>query len=165
MRCALAVCILLLGGVARADGGALRLSRASGPFVISVFTTPEPLGAGPADLSVLVQARDGGAVVLDAAVALELHGPDGREQRLEATHAGATNRLLSAASVALPVPGRWRYQVTVRRGDAAATVAGAIDVGAATPHLAAQAPALALPALCVALFAWRQRLRRRVSGR
>jgi hypothetical protein len=161
----LGVLVVMLGGVAHADGGALRLSRASGPFVISVFTAPEPLCAGPADVSVLVQTRDGGKVVLDAAVELRLHAPDGTEQRLVATHALATNRLLSAANVALSAPGPWLLDVTARRGDAEAAVATTLDVAAATPRLAAQRPALALPAVCVALFLWRQNLRRRARGR
>ena len=160
----LGVWIVLLGGVAYADGGTLRLSRASGPFVVSVFTTPEPLRAGPADVSVLVQARDGGAMVLDAAVGLRLRAPDGTEQQPAATHAAATNRLLWAANVTLPVPGRWLLEVTVRRGDDAATVAGTLEVAAAAPRLAAQWPALALPVVLVALFLWRQRLRRRAAG-
>jgi hypothetical protein len=154
-----------LGGVAYADGGTLRLSRASGPFVVSVFTTPEPLRAGAADVSVLVQSQSGGAVVLDAAVGLRLRAPDGTEQRLVATHGAAANRLLFAANVTLPVSGRWLLDVTVRRGDAEATAAGALDVARATPRLAAQWPALTLPALLIALFLWRQRLRRRAGGR
>jgi hypothetical protein len=152
---------LVLTGVARADGGTLRLSRASGPFVISVFTTPEPLYAGPADVSVLVQAREGTAVVLDAAVELRLRAPDGTEQALLATHAAATNRLLQAAPVELRAPGRWLLTVTARRGDTVATVSCALAVARASPRLGSQWLPLGLPAVCVLLFVWRERLLRR----
>jgi hypothetical protein len=159
---ALAVLAVLVGGaVAHGDGGTLRASRASGPFVVSVFTSPEPLRAGPVDISVLAQARDGGTVVLDATVALQLRAPDGTEQRLLASHGAATNRLLQAATVELPVPGRWLLDATVRRGDGVATVAVPLDIAVATPRLAAQWPALALPGVCVLLFMYRQRTRRR----
>ena len=41
-----------------ADGGAVRAIERDGPFQISVFTSPQPLVAGPADISVLVQDAD-----------------------------------------------------------------------------------------------------------
>ena len=50
-----------------ADGGLLRTRQQAGPFIVSIFTAPEPLRAGPVDVSVLVQSS-GGAVLSDAVV-------------------------------------------------------------------------------------------------
>jgi hypothetical protein len=156
---ALLLASLLLGGVARGDGGRLRLSQASGPFVVSVFTAPEPLRAGRADVSVLVQAR--GSVVLDAAVELRLRAPDGTEQTLAATRRAAGNALLQSAFVELPAPGRWALAVTVRHANTSATVRGDLDVAPATGALTAHWIPLTVPVPCILLFAWRQRLLRR----
>ena len=147
---------LLVSVVARADGGVLRLSQASGPFVISVFTAPGTLPTGRAEVSVLVQARD--AVVLDTEVELRVRSPAGSEEIMRATHALANNQLLQAALVELPMPGRWQLAVTVRHGSDAATVSSALDVAPSTAGLAAHWVPLALPALCILLFVWRERL-------
>jgi hypothetical protein len=149
---------LLLAGVARGDGGVLRLSQASGPFVISVFTAPEPLRAGRAEVSVLVQTH--GAVVLDAVVELRVRAPDGAEQTLALTRAAAKNQLFQSAFVELRTPGRWGLFVTARQAGTPATVACDLDVAPATAGLAAHWVPLALPALCVLLFVWRERLLR-----
>ena len=52
---------------ARADGGLLRARQAAGPFIVSIFTAPEPLRAGPVDVSVFVQSSEGD-VLTDAVV-------------------------------------------------------------------------------------------------
>jgi hypothetical protein len=156
---ALAVGSLLFAAVARADGGVLRLSQASGPFVISVFTAPEPLRAERAEVSVLVQAES--SVVLDALVELRLRAPGGVEQTLAATRAAAGNQLLQSASVELRPAGRWELAVTARRAGTAATVSCDLDVGPASPGLTAQWLPLLLPALCILLFLWRERSRGR----
>jgi hypothetical protein len=152
---------LLLAGSAHADGGVLRRSQAAGPFVLSVFTAPEPLRVGRADVSVLVQARGGASVVLDASVELRLRAPDGSEQMVAAAHAAASNRLLQSAWVELPVPGRWALAVTARRASDVATVSCELDVAASAPRLSAQWLPLGLPVLCILVFVWRERLLRR----
>jgi hypothetical protein len=147
--------VLSFRAVAHADGGTLRLARVAGPFLVSVFTAPEPLRVGRADISVLVQEPGRGEVVLGATVELRLQGPDGVEQTLRASHALATNRLLQSAQVELPAAGRWRLEITV---DGQTT--GACDL-AVSPRLrlvADQWMPLALPPICVLLFAWRARL-------
>jgi hypothetical protein len=147
---------LFLAGAARGDGGVLRLSQSSGPFVISVFTAPEPLRAGRAELSVLVQAR--GAVVLDATVALLVRAPDGTEQTLAATPGTANNQLFHSAVVELPTPGRWELRVTVRQAGLSATASCLLDVAPRATGLAAHWMPLSLPLLCILLFVWRERL-------
>ncbi len=153
--------VLLLCGVARADGGRLRMSRTAGPFVISVFTAPEPLRVGRADVSVLVQRQGSGEVLLGATVELRLQGPDGAQQTLPASHAVATNRLLQSALVELPAPGRWRLEITV---DGQPTVACDLPVGPRSRLVADHWIPLALPPVCVFLFAWRARLSARLPA-
>lgn len=145
---------LLLAGIARGDGGVLRLSQASGPFVISVFSAPEPLRTGRAEVSVLVQER--GTVVLDAAVELRLRDPDGTERTLATSRGAADNQLLQSAFVELRTPGRWGLAVTVRRAGTSATVSCDLDVVPATAGLRAHWVPLALPVLCILFFVWRE---------
>jgi len=151
--------VLLFCGVARADGGTLRLSRTAGALVVSVFTTPEPLRVGRADVSVLVQRKANGEVLLGAPVALRLVGPDGAEQTLPASHAMATNRLLQSAQVELAAPGRWQLEIMV---DREATVACELPVAPRLRPIADHWMALAVPPVCVFLFAWRARLSERL---
>ena len=153
--------IVLFCGVARADGGALRVTRAAGPFVVSVFTAPEPLRVGRADVSVLVQSQANNEVLLGANVELRLRGPDGAEQTLAASHAMATNRLLQSAQVELPSPGQWQLEVVV---DHAATVACELPVGPRSRLVADHWMPLAVPPICIFLFAWRARLSARLRA-
>src|SRR5579884_1996756 len=64
---ALVFCALLF-----ADGGTLIFTRQAGPFLVTLFGAPEPVRAGPADLSVLVQRASDRTPVLDAQVRLKL---------------------------------------------------------------------------------------------
>lgn len=160
-----AACLWASAGPAFADGGTLRLTRAAGPFVVTLFTAPEPLVVGDADVSVLVQQRGSSAVLLDATVELHARAPDSTELLLHPSHATAGNRLLQSALLPLPQPGAWRLTVEVRHGSDAATVACELLVGSATPRLAAQWPPLALPPLAIVLYLWRERLLRRQRQR
>src|SRR5271154_634292 len=120
--------LLLLGlssRGARADGGAIRLFEAKGPYVITIFTASEPVQDGPMDVSVMVQKRDSSEAILDANVDLmftppteltvipieqmcgqfgkALMSPSSDMQMTEftvpATHKQASNKLLYAASI------------------------------------------------------------------
>jgi hypothetical protein len=147
-----------------ADGGTMRLVESTGPFVVAVFSTPEPLRVAPADLSVLILERTDGRPVLDAAVALDLRPPVGSTeapQRLEATHAEATNKLLYAAPFRPTIAGEWTLHVTVERGTEAADVGCPLPVAPDRAALVAIWPYLAIPPVAVALYA----LRAWLSGR
>jgi hypothetical protein len=154
--------LLFAAGAAHADGGTLRLHETAGPFEVSIFTSPEPLRVGQADVSVLVQTR-GADVLLEATVELRLRDPDAVEQMPVLARPSAANRLLHAATVALPRPGRWMLAVAVQRGRDRALVSSALEVAPAASPLAAHFTALALPPVCVLLFVAHQRLSRRRS--
>ena len=152
---------LLAPPLVRADGGAVRLRGGSDDWVLTVFTAPEPLRVGMADVSVLVQRRDTGEALLDADVTLTLRPPEGAPVTLPATRARATNKLLHSAVVELPVPGVWALSVTVRRGSGEASVAGELAVAPAGSRLSNLGQVLALPPIAVILFACHQVLKDR----
>lgn len=155
------VAAFLCPAAAYADGGTLRLRQDAGPFTVSVFTAPQPLRAGSADVSVLVQDRASTEVLLDAEVTLTLRPPNGTLVVLPASHAQARNKLLQAAAVDLPGPGPWVLSISVRRGNEQATAACDLPVEPASPRLAGVWPLLALPPGAIVLFALNQWLRRR----
>jgi hypothetical protein len=166
MRCRfwLLLAVVLVPATTRGDGGTLRLSRAEGPFVISVFTAPVPLRVGTADVSVLVQRRSENATLLDATVELRTRAPDGTLAVQPASRAHAATGLLHAATVALPSPGRWRLTTVVRHQQSSATVICDLPVEREAPGLPEHALPLALPAVGVILFVLRERLQRRRYG-
>jgi len=148
----------------------VRLMQPAGPFTITLFAAPAVLGVGPADLSVLVQSRPDGAAVLDAGVAITAVPPVGAAAApvtVDATHDAATNKLLYAATVALPVPGTWTARVAVQRDTERANVSCELPVVPAAGTLARIWPYLAVPPLAVSLFALHQWLaaRRRPPAR
>jgi hypothetical protein len=149
--------IVMLAPLAvRADGGAVQLREASGLFVVTVFTTPDPLRAGQVDASVLVQDRETGRVILDATVNLAFQSVGGTTR---ATHAQAKNKLFQSATVDVPAPGWWTVQVFVCRGRDEAVLATKVFVMPAAPPLAAFWPFLIFPPFAIALFALHQVLR------
>jgi hypothetical protein len=147
--------------VAHADGGTVRAREASGPFLVTVFTAPEPLRAGAIDTSVLVQDQKTGAVILDATVNLEIQPLAGKSPQFftPATREQATNKLLKAARIELPAPGLWALRVFVSRGGEEAVLSTNLQLAPATPRMAALWPLILLPFVVVALFALNQTLR------
>jgi hypothetical protein len=158
---ALLATLMLAPIVASADGGVMRVREASGPFLISIFTAPDPLRAGPLDLSVLVQDRSSGETILDATVDLAIQHLDSDSPPFlaRATHERATNKLLQAAMVKIPAAGRWGFRVDVRRGRDEATATTELQLAPPPPRLAAIWPYLLLPPFAIAIFALHQALR------
>lgn len=151
---------------ASGDGGLVRASGAQNGLLVTLFTTPTPLRVGSADVSVLVQDAATREALLDAQVSVRV-SPQ-HEGALPVTalldRATATNKLLQAASISLPVPGPYRVLVEARRGFARALLAADVAVEPPLPPLLALWPYLALPPLVVGLFLVQQVLRRRSSG-
>lgn len=129
------VLIALLAGATPllADGGRIRIHEKAGPFLITLFTTPDPLTTGAADFSVAVERADQSGMVEDAEVTLLLTRPDGLRVVQKATHEAATSRFLYAANLALPESGVWQARVNVSQGDQAGECSTSVDVLAQTP--------------------------------
>jgi hypothetical protein len=157
---ALAAALLVWAGArtAFADGGRLRASEDVGAFRVAIFTAPEPVLAGRADVSVLVQDRASGEAVLDADVTLELLGPGGARSVVTAGR-HARNRLFYGAQVEL-APGAWIAAARVRRGASEAVVRASFEVRDSR-RAAVAWPYLSLPPLAVVLYAANRGLRNR----
>ncbi len=149
---------------AAADGGRLLIRQAAGPFLITLFSTPDVLAVGPADLSVLVEQSSGAGVLLDADVSLLLTREGGGAAPVHAqlTHRAATNRLMQAANLSLPAPGRWDAVVVVREQGREATVHAVLTVA---PHSSRRGTVwlfAMLPLGVIALVLWLESEKRRV---
>ena len=129
----------------------------SGPFTISLFTIPDTLTAGPADLSVLVQDVTSGDVLMDAVVTLTLTPPSrlppGAPLVLHPSHAQATNQILQAAQVNLKASGRWRVNIQVVHGTQTATCATELEVAGRSSQLGTIWFFALLPLAVLAVFA------------
>jgi hypothetical protein len=157
-RLIVALMLACAAAVAYADGGRLQTRQAAGPFIVSLFTTPESLGVGQADLSAMVEEQGGSKVLLDADVVITLTAEGGAGQPIVAhlSHAHATSRLLQDAVVELPHSGRWRAVIQVNEaGRQASTVTDLMVGDHSARHGTVWVFAL-LPAFVIGLFAWVQ---------
>ncbi len=132
MRKLILFLMLAVAPLALADGGRLRFREAAGPFLVTLFTTPDPLRAGPADFSVAIERAGTEGIVQDADVTLLLTPLDGGDRMvLHASHDAATSRFLEAANFTLPHAGSWRVTVVVRQGSDVGKCSGTFDVAPA----------------------------------
>jgi hypothetical protein len=150
---------------AHADGGRLQMRRVAGPFVVSLFTTPESPAVGPADLSVMVEEQ--GSVLLDADVVVTLTPEDAGIAPVVAhlSHAHVTNRLLQDAVIHVPRGGRWHTVVHVSERGREATAATDLMVASYSARRGTVWFFLLLPVCAVALFAWVQIAKRQMRRR
>lgn len=148
----------------RADGGVMQFRAQAGRFLVTLFSTPSPLEAGPADLSVLVELASDRRTLLDAQVTLHLH-PHGADSskivHVSATRARANNKLLYAAMPNLSQPGVWDVQVDIQEARLHGSAQGSIQVLPPPPALLADWPYFALVPLLIFLFVLNQYLRRK----
>jgi len=98
---------------ASADMGRLVLTEQQDGVRISVFIRPDPLRAGPVDISVLLQHSETEQPIDDTGVNLQITSADVRGPGIHAvaTQAAATNKLLRAALFELPSPGSWDVEI------------------------------------------------------
>jgi hypothetical protein len=152
---------------AHADGGRLQIRQVAGPFVVSLFTTPESLAMGPADLSVMVEEQGSGDVLLDAdvVIALTLEGAGSAPLIAHLSHAHATNRLLQDAVVQLPHAGPWHAVIHIREAGRDVTASTVLTIANYSARRGTVWFFAVLPICAIALFAWvqvaKQRARRR----
>jgi hypothetical protein len=132
---------------AQAHGAFAQFTKASGPFVITVFTAPSPLRPGPVDISLLIQNREDEQPVLDCVALVQLRKDDATSIRSEATHEAAQNKLLYAAQVKVPESGVWELEAAITHESGSADVGGAFTVAPSNPVIVAYWRSLALFAL------------------
>jgi hypothetical protein len=164
---ALAVAAALATADARADGGAVCASGPVGRTRVTLFTSPTPLRVGTVDLSVLVQDAATGESLPDAAVKFRIRGDADATGSMEvdARSGASANRLLQSALLRLASPGEVVIEAFVRARGSEGSVSCAARIEDAAPALLAHWPLVALPPVCVGLFAWHQALVRRQAAR
>ena len=149
--------LLCLSLTAFADGGRLRFSKPAGPFLVTLFTTPEPLTPGPADFSVMIQDAKTGDILSDAVVTLKLTPSAGATINVLASHGIATNRLLQAAQFDIPSSGNWHVHLNVTQGTQTSSVDEDIPVQPGSRKAALAWVFALLPLVAVLLFILHQR--------
>ena len=148
-----------LAALLAADGGTLQVRQTSGPFVLSVFTSPAVLRAGNVDFSILVQQTDGLAPVLDAGVEVRAQNGNSIILSKAATHDNAQNKLLYAASLDLSRPGEWTFSVLVHQRELVSQVSGTLIAGPGKPRFLAHWPLWVFVPTLVLLFIFHQWLK------
>jgi hypothetical protein len=139
------------------DGGTLQFRGETPELSVTVFTSPAPLAAGPADISVLLQKRETLEPVLDAEVSIDMRAvASGSEIRGRATREQAQNKLLYAAPLTLGESGRWQITVSILRLGVKSEIAGTILVAPNQQKLETYWAYLAFPPLMVLLFSVRE---------
>jgi hypothetical protein len=143
------------------------MRQAAGPFVVSLFTAPESLAVGPADLSVMVEEQGSGEVLLDADVVIVLNAEDARTAPVVAhlSHVHSTNRLLQDAVIQLPRAGRWHAVLHIREAGREATTSTVLTVANYSARRGTVWLFAILPVCAIALFAWVQAAKRRARRR
>lgn len=158
----LIVLLLALARLAFADGGRLRFNQPAGPFVVTLFTTPDPLTTSQADFSVAIERANTQGLVQNADVTFILTPVDHPGERLvlHASHDAATSRFLQAANFTLPGAGIWRVTVIVQQGNDVGKCSGNLDVYPASVAGSRIGMNIGLVCLLVLLFfvhQWRKR--------
>jgi hypothetical protein len=153
---------LCCSALAYADGGRLRFSKPAGSFTVTLFTTPEPLTAGPADLSVMVQDTASGEIISDGDIQLRLVGPAGQVLQTAAKSGMAANKLLEAADVNLSGPGTWHLQVSVQQGSRTGVCAAELLVEPGSRKAMIIWIFALMPVVAILLFVLHQRQKSRV---
>jgi hypothetical protein len=149
--------------LARADGGAVRLSEQKGNYRITVFTAPTPLRTGPVDISVLVQNAATGELASGVRVTIkaERQGSPSDGVLHSATTEAATNKLYHVSNFDLPEPGRYSLEVRIDGDLGEAQVAFELQAAEPLPRWLAMWPWVAWPVLAILLFSIHQLLVRR----
>jgi hypothetical protein len=157
---------------AHAHGGRLQMRQVAGPFVVSLFTTPESLAVGPADLSAMVEEQAGvegqrSKVLLDADIVVTLTSEDAGSAPVIAhlSHAHATNQLLQDAVIQLPHAGRWHAVLHIREAGREASASTDLTVANYSARRGTVWFFAALPICAIALFAWVQVVKQRARLR
>ncbi len=144
--------------VVRGDGGEIRFSGRRANRLITVFTAPTPLRAGPADISLLVQDAESGRPLLDDSITVEVYQVDRPQSgtSVPATSQAATNKLLRAAWFQLSEQGPWHVVVTVNDLVASPPIEFDMDVAAPPPPWLELSVWIGWPLAAIGLFAIHQ---------
>lgn len=143
-----AALLISLGALpALADGPHIAFHATQGVYTITLFSAPDPLVAGPVELTLLVQnAADGSGAAVSSAIgqlSLTDHAPLAFTLTPDASH-----QLLLRGTVSPPAPGE--YRLSLRTG--AVVFTGTLPVAANHSRRTAVIWASLLPGVIVMLF-------------
>ncbi len=145
-----------------ANGGTLRLGRAtSGPYLVSVWTRPDPPRVGRLDLSVAIMTPDTPRAILDAearAIATLITDPATLTTTRLERGTGGTPRLYHGN---LEVPAVGPYRILIQASGPAGSGEAAFEVDVQPPSPVATPLALGLAALGAGSALWLAWIRRR----
>jgi hypothetical protein len=157
--------LALICGVARADGGHVRLQQTSGELTIALFTAPEPLVTGSADFSVLVQDRSTQQLLPDADIVLELRPPAGDAKIFHLSKSVGGNRMFQSATVSLPAAGNWSANLTVKSGNSQELISTTFPVAENHSRRYIVIAMMILPVVIILLAFLHRYLRRKQAAR
>lgn len=148
---------------ALAHGGTLQLVKAAaGPYLVSVWTRPDPPRTGQLHVSVVVMRPGTEDAVLDARVELRARPPgDGPAPAVSLARGAHDNPLLHEGDVELHSTGLWRVTLAVSGPAGAGEAAFDLDVRPPRSVLWSLAPAGAAVVAILGWFLARTRRRRR----
>ena len=135
----LAGLLLILGAyaprTAAHGGGEPRLiGQPAGSFLLSIWTLPNPMAAGPANFIAAIgqptERVPQGLVVIDADIQIFLTSPSGEVTQVAATHTNATNKLFYESYIDLDEEGTWHIRVEVSKDGQSGTAEFEMDVPA-----------------------------------
>lgn len=152
---------------ARADGGRLAFSERNGNYEIAVFTSPDPLRAGPVDLSVFLQDAATHQPIANADISVVLTSRSRFPQtiRTSATSAAATNKLLRAVKFEIPDPGPWDAEIICQAEQGTVNFRFALEVKPPLPRWIAFWPWFSWPVGVAVLYgAYRLLMSRRTCA-
>jgi hypothetical protein len=152
----LVVVVFLLQPLAalHADGGIVRFSERRGDHRITVFTSPNPLRAGPVDVSIFVQEAATGEPIAGARITVQASPRAHPDETLvhSATTEAATNKLFQAALFDLPEAGWWDVAIKVEGLPDPVEVHFEMEADQPLPHVWEIIPWIAWPIIVIVLF-------------
>ncbi|RME44503.1 MAG: hypothetical protein D6791_13020 [Chloroflexi bacterium] len=106
------------GGRVRAHGGgtAQLSNEPLGPYVLTVWTNPDPATVGKLHITAAIATADTGEPVTDATVQVLATASDGAVTRVQAGHQGALTPYFYEADLELGAPGRWQFTILLDDG-------------------------------------------------
>jgi hypothetical protein len=149
---------------ARGDGGRVQMHENAGPFVVTLFSVPDTLVTGPADLSVGVEDAATGELVNDANVILTLTKLDGTPtDRIvaRATERSMGNGILKSAEINIATAGHWHIAIEVSEARKEGECSMDLMIGTAHTQVYEVWAAAISPLLFVSLFLIHRRRKRK----
>ncbi|QHN02588.1 hypothetical protein FTO74_03780 [Granulicella sp. WH15] len=148
---------------AHGDGGRVQMHASAGPYMVTLFSTPDTLTTGPADLSIGVEDAATGEFITDAEVRLTLNQLDAAPANkivAQTAHGSSARGILQAAQITFPRPGRWRITIDVNRKGRTGQCTTDLTVGTAHQQTYEIWATVSTPLLICLLFVIHERRKR-----